>query len=269
MTSPVSQKITAKSAPYAKTPRSANSASRRSSTWSAKSRSDARKEASAVLAADAAAAAAPGNAAAAATAATVAAATRPRRARGTEPRARVARDRSSVRVPRSGVSFGASRELFARKRATGAPKPTLLDRASRPGRAASPARRVGAAPKNPRPSRSPRALATARGNGPARVPRHRGPRRVGARHADSGRAAGVADAIAPHDTLFFHASPPTSALSTREATTMSRARLRVGQPTRDDRSTARADGWLGVSSRATRGVRRALVELSSSSRKKT
>ena len=63
-------------------------------------------------------------------------------------------------------------------------------------------------------------------------------------------------------SLFFHASPPTSALSTREATTMSRARLRAGQPTRDDRSTARADGWLGVSSRATRGVRRALVELS-------
>ena len=203
MTSPVSQKITAKSAPYAKTPRSANSASRRSSTWSAKSRSDARKEASAALAADAAAAAAPGNAAAAATAATVAAATRPRRARGTEPRARVARDRSSARVPRSGVSFGASRGTVRAETRDGRSAPTLLDRASRPGRAASPARRVGAAPKNPRPSRSPRALATARGNGPARVPRHRDPRRVGARHADSGRAAGVADAIAPHDTLCF------------------------------------------------------------------
>ena len=253
MTSPVSQKITAKSAPYAKTPRSANSASRRSSTWSAKSRSDARKEASAApppttpppLRAGERGGGGDGR--------------HRRRGDATETRegdgtASACRSRSVERA-RSAIRRVVRRfqgTVRARNVVTGAPKPTLLDRASRPGRAASPARRVGAAPKNARPSRSPRALATARGNGPARVPRHRDPRRVG-------RGTPTADAplVSPTPSLLtilsvFHASPPTSALSTREATTMSRARLRAGQPTRDDRSTARADGWLGVSSRATR-----------------
>ena len=59
-----------------------------------------------------------------------------------------------------------------------------------------------------------------------------------------------------HALRSFLPSPPTNARPRRAPLTTSSARLRPGRPDRDDRSTARAVGWLGVSSRAPRCVRR-------------